>query len=643
MPKPVHHLHLDFETCCDLDLKKVGVHRYVAHASFHVLCVAWKFEGRAVLSAVRAGLPPDLQQALASPDVQGHAWNAAFETAVLGRLGVTAAYPLSCTMQRALAYGLPGRLERAARALGLAAQKDMAGHRLMLRLSRPSQPGAPLVTAADLMALAKYCEQDVVVEAAASTVIPELQPDEWALSQLDATMNSGGELGIDLDRVVALKAVAEAAEKADAARCAALTGGAVTSPGTQTARLQAWLSGKGMDLPDLSRASVEAALAGSEGENPDAIEVLAIRLRVARASTRKLAAMLNMREPPTQALRGQFQFCGAGRTGRWSGRGVQVQNLPRVPRGFSPALFAAVAGQACIGGPWDIDIVAPAPVLDCVSWSLRSCLKATDDKALLWSFDFSQIEARVLAWLAGQQDVLAVFASGADVYKWAAAQFGSSDRQLGKVLILALGFGMGATKLREQSWKAYGVRMTERQAERFKTGWRAANVKIVEFWSWIAMAARSAILQRGAVHAVGGSGIAFVCTARTLQMRLPSGRVLYYHKPSLDTTTGSILYWGSEAGGRWTEQRTWGGKLAENATQAVARDIMASAMQRVWWRVQAAPCMTVHDELVYTQVDIDVMEDLMLEAPPWAGGLPLAGESKLMRRYGVPFRTIANA
>ncbi len=643
MPKP--NLHLDFETCCDLDLKKVGVHRYVAHASFHVLCVAWKFEGRAVLSAVlpTAALPLDLRQALASPDVQGHAWNAAFETAVLARLGAFVANPLSCTMQRALAYGLPGRLERAARALGLAAQKDMAGHRLMLRLSRPSQPGAPLVTAADLMALATYCEQDVVVEAAASTVIPELQPEEWKLSQLDAAMNSGGELGIDLDRVIHLKTVAEAAEKADAARCAALTGGAVTSPGTQTARLQAWLASKGVDLPDVARATVEEALANMEWENPDAAEVLAIRLRVARASTRKLAAMLNMREPPTQALRGQFQFCGAGRTGRWSGRGVQVQNLPRVPRGFSPDLFVDVAAQACIGGPWDIDIVTPAPVLDCVSWSLRSCLKAADDTTLLWSFDFSQIEARVLAWLAGQQDVLAVFASGADVYTWAAAQFGSSDRQLGKVLILALGFGMGAIKLRETASKAYGVRLSAAQAERFKDLWRRANGKITAFWAHMEFAAKQAILHRGQVYAVNGSGVAFVCTARTLQMRLPSGRVLYYHKPSLDPQTGSILYWGSEAGGRWAEQRTWGGKLAENATQAVARDIMAEAMLRVWWRVQAAPCMTVHDELVYTQVNVDVMEDFMLEAPPWAGGLPLAGESKLMRRYGVPFRTIANA
>jgi DNA polymerase len=128
-------------------------------------------------------------------------------------------------------------------------------------------------------------------------------------------------------------------------------------------------------------------------------------------------------------------------------------------------------------------------------------------------------------------------------------------------------------------------------------------------------------------------------------MRLPSGRVLYYHKPRLDPHTGSLVYWGPEVGNRWVEQRTWGGKLAENATQAVARDIMSEAMLRMWRRVGNVPVMTVHDELVYVfetaskifeDVMCGVLKDLLLEAPPWAGGLPMAGESKLMTRYGVP-------
>jgi DNA polymerase len=320
---------------------------------------------------------------------------------------------------------------------------------------------------------------------------------------------------------------------------------------------------------------------------------------------------------------------------------VQVQNLPRTPKEFSPDLFAEMARRATEPGAGELNVVAPAPVLDCVSWSLRSCLKATDDTKILWSFDFSQIEARVLAWLAGQNDILAVFAAGEDVYTWAAGQFGSSDRQLGKVLVLALGFGMGAIKLRETARKNYGVTLSAAQADKFKTGWRSSNSHIVTFWAEMDTAARKAILRRGDVIAVGGSGVAFTSTARTLQMRLPSGRVLYYHKPRLDMETSSIVYWGAEVGGRWVEQRTWGGKLAENATQAAARDIMAEAMLRAWRRVQAVPVMTVHDELVYALLPhsplygTETLRELMLEPPPWAGGLPLAGEAKTMRRYGV--------
>ena len=172
-----------------------------------------------------------------------------------------------------------------------------------------------------------------------------------------------------------------------------------------------------------------------------------IRLRMARASNRKLERMIYMSGPGGE-LRGQFQFCGAGRTGRWSGRGVQVQNLPRVPKGFSPDRFADDGAVSLPSAPrWDLNAVDPGTRAGLRVVVAAELPESHDDDKVLWSFDFSQIEARVLAWLAGQRDVLAVFASGEDVYVWAAGQFGSSDRQLGKVLILALGFGMGAVKL----------------------------------------------------------------------------------------------------------------------------------------------------------------------------------------------------
>ena len=200
-------LHLDFETYCELDLKKVGLYRYTEHASFQVLCVAWKLDSRAVQSVVvqQNRLPHELVAALQSPDVQGHAYNAAFETEVLKRWGVVPANPLSCTLQRALAYGLPGKLEAAGAAAGVAARKDMAGHRLMLKMSRPTKPPGGSWSLANYATLADYCAQDVEAEAALSAVIPELQPEERALSELDARMNTEGELGIDLGRVSTLR------------------------------------------------------------------------------------------------------------------------------------------------------------------------------------------------------------------------------------------------------------------------------------------------------------------------------------------------------------------------------------------------------------------------------------------------------
>ena len=414
MPKPIHDLHLDFETYCDLDLKKVGLYRYVEHPSFRVLCVAWKLDEQQTKWALgpnhgMAWIPEVLIQMLESPDVQGHAFNAAFETAVLKRLRVFIANPLSCTMQRALAYGLPGKLEAAAAALGVAAQKDMTGHRLMLKMSRPAKDGtAPVWSAVDHQALGLYCCRDVDAEAAVSAVIPQLQPEEAELSALDAAMNTGGELGIDMNRVCTLQVVAGDAERADAKRCAVLTAGAVTSPGTQTARLLSWVASKGIVMADTTRATIEEALANIMPEiqpHPlsDVEEVLRIRLRMARASTRKLERMVAMSEATTRALEGQFQFCGAGRTGRWSGRGVQVQNLPRIPKGFSSERFYEMA-LACVirNDGVAFDAITPAPALDCVSWSLRSCLKAADDTKVLWSFDFSQIEAGILAWPGGR-------------------------------------------------------------------------------------------------------------------------------------------------------------------------------------------------------------------------------------------------
>ena len=640
-------LHLDFETYCDLDLKKVGIRRYVDHPSFKLLCSAWQIDG--VLGAVYSLMekPTDLFAALQRSNIQAHAFNAAFETAVLERLGVVPANPISCTMQRALAYGLPGNLEGAAAALqgtvpGQIRQKDKAGHKLMMKLSKPDKKTGqrPIPTPQEYMALGEYCMRDVEAEADVSAVIPKLSAAEAELSGLDRLMNERG-MFVDRRRVGELMQVAKAADQIDATRCAVLTSGAVTSPGSETAKFLAWFNANGLSIPDIARNTIEEALQTVAVAAP-VREALEIRLRAAKGSVKKLGRMLDMSDHVGRIC-GQFQFNGAGRTRRWSGRGIQPQNLPRVPKGFDVSLFNSNA-RAALGPSLQetaaaLDTVAPAPLLDCVSWSLRSCITGPPHTTL-WGFDFSQIEARVLAWLAGQKDVLDQFRSGEDIYVWAANRFQSNNRQLGKVLVLALGFGMGAAKLQETAKKQYGLPLTLGEADIFKTAWRSQNKMIVAFWAHMEEAARQAIVARDRVVSVMGSGIVFRCTARTLQMRLPSGGVLYYHKPSIDTSTGELNYWGPGLGNKWEKQKTYGGKLAENATQAVARDVMAEAMLRIWRYASAVPMMTVHDEIVYAVPDgneavFDVYKNFALDAPMWAGGLPIAGEAKVMTRYGV--------
>ena len=265
---------------------------------------------------------------------------------------------------------------------------------------------------------------------------------------------------------------------------------------------------RGRELPDAARATVEEALLERDttgGFPTTSTRYLQIRLRAARASTRKLVRMMEMTGAGGSRCAASSSSVGPAAPAGGRGGACRFKTCRAFLKGFSPDLFTDMARQAVWRDPWDTRRVAPAPVLDCVSWSLRSCLKATDDDKVLWSFDFSQIEARVLAWLAGQRDVLAVFASGEDVYVWAASAVRIRDRQLGKVLILALGFGMGAVKLRDTALKSYGVELTAAQAETFKDGWRASNGKIVTVLvTSMEIAAKQAILQQGRVYAVGG-------------------------------------------------------------------------------------------------------------------------------------------
>jgi DNA polymerase len=406
-----------------------------------------------------------------------------------------------------------------------------------------------------------------------------------------------------------------------------LTCGAVASPGTETAKLKAWLLTGGCDIVSLTKESVAAALDDPLVEQP-ARRVLELRQMAAKSSVAKIVRMVDWASSHDGRARNGLQFYGAGRTGRWAGRGIQVQNLPRIPKGFRPddVIKVAAADFTALGLLYESPMAA-------ISRSLRALLIARPGHVLV-SIDLSQIEARVLAWLAGQQDVLDAFASGRDIYTETARRHGSSNRQLGKVLVLACGFGMGATKFRETAEKDYGVKLTASEALTALQAWRRDNAAIVNYWKTIQNAVEASVRMPGVVVETG-SNVMVRTRDGVTQVRKPNGVKLTYHNMRMED--GGLVFDGlNSLTKKWGTERTYGGRLVENIVQSVARDVMAEALL-------SAPAMvvaTVHDDIVWEVPDnnVNAKADLLRQAvegaPAWASGLPIASEIKISRRYG---------
>jgi len=468
-------LHLDFETYSTKDLGDVGVENYIRALGFAVTVVAWAFDDSPVVSMVwpHTDLPADIRAHIhAGGTIK--AWNASFEWNVLDKhYGVDVAHEqMDCVMQRSLAWGLPARLDRAGDALKLGIVKDAGARALMLRMGRPKADGTAWhydqsPKAQQMLSdLTAYCRQDVAAERALDKVIPALHPFERKLSVIDAEINDRGVL-IDMAAAINLGCAA-AHEQGDLKKeCMALTNGAVASPGTETVRMLAWLEREGCPLPDLTKETVARALT-YPSLTADVQRVLEIRQLAAKSSVAKIVKMVEVASSMDGRARNLLQFYGAGRTGRWAGRLIQVQNLPKPEKGVDPQRVIGLVRT----DPKALGLFYARP-MTAIASSLRACLVARPGHVLV-SIDLSQIEARVLAWLAGQGDVLDVFRRGEDVYAYAAAKVGSGDRQLGKVLTLACGYGMGPGRFMETA-ASYGVTLGAAQAEAAVDAWRQAT------------------------------------------------------------------------------------------------------------------------------------------------------------------------
>jgi DNA polymerase bacteriophage-type len=653
-------ISIDFETRSRIDLRKTGVYPYAAHASTDVWCMAWATPDEEPQLWV-PGMPlPELLLDHIAVGGELRAWNAQFERVIWGAIMAPRyGFPLPAleqwydTAADAAAMSLPRGLGDAANALGMDVGKDAAGHRLMLQMARPrsiSLNGA--ITWWDdadrRQRLYEYCRQDVRVEREIARRLRPLSPAERQVYLLDQRVNDRG-VQLDLELISgAQDLVARAASYADR-EVRELTGGAVQST-RKVADLTRWLQAQGVDLENVRKDTLRDLLSG------DVVgverEVIELRAESAKSSTAKLAAMQHAADAAGRA-RGLLLYHGAG-TGRWSGKLIQPQNLPRpTVKGVERFIPAVLRG--------DYDAIAvEEPVLGVVSSMLRSMITASPGHRLM-AADFAQIEARVLAWIAEQDDLVAQFAGGGKIYEEMAAYIyqlpveaigkDSVERQIGKNTILGAGFGMGAATFASQVKVQTGLDLTDEDAERAIAAYRERFARIQLFWWDVNRAAMRAVREPGRRVSVGRcGGITYLSAGGALWCALPSRRLLCYMAPRIEP---ALMPWTDDAGNpvikdsltymgvnsltrKWQRHKAYGGLLTENVVQAMARDLMAGAMLRVE-RAGYPVVLTVHDELVCDVPDghgtLDEFVELVKTVPDWADGLPVAAEGWEGARY----------
>lgn len=629
-------LSIDIETYSEASLSSTGVYRYAADQSFTVLLFAYSVDAgpvQIVDLAQGESLPAEVEAALSDPSVQKWAFNAQFErvclSAYLGeRLDPRGWY---CSMVWATYAGIPLNLAGVAQALHLETEKMTEGKDLIRKFSQPCKAtksnggrtrNLPEHAMEDWETFKSYCVRDVEVERAIAKRLSALpMPSfEWENYWRDQRFN---DLGVGIDVELASKAVEADREIKEALYTQMRHWTGVENPQSVT-QLLGWLQEHGAHLPSLAKADVASALEEADGSVAD---VLAARLEIAKSSVKKYEKMLDCVCPDGRA-HGLLQFMGAGRTGRWAGRLVQVQNLPR--QTFSDLEEAAAlvkSGQADMLGP----LWGSAP--NVLSELIRAAFVAAPGSRFLVA-DFSAIEARVIAWLAGEQWVLDLFKSGGDIYcETGSRMFGqevkkhSPLRQRAKVAVLACGYQGGVGALKAMGGEKLGL--GEDEMASIVDAWRKANPRIAQMWWDVNRAALEAI-KNGTSQMVGR--IKVYQKLGALVIALPSGRELIYPSPRVGENRfggESITFMGLGLNRKWGRIETYGGKLVENIVQATARDVLAHSMATL----EAAgypTVMHVHDEVItevpYGHGSVEELCALMSRGPKWSKGLPLAAE-----------------
>ena len=637
----VRNLSIDIETYSDVDLSKCGVYKYV-EGDFHILLFAYAFddeEVKIVDLACGEELPREVLDAIDDQDVIKWAWNAQFERTSIGHYLGRVLSPDSwrCSMVHAASLSLPLSLKEAAKALNTGEQKDKAGENLIRYFSVPCKPtktngdrtrNLPEHNPEGWRQFKDYCMQDVRTERDIRKrleVFPMLE-HEWDYYHMDQRINDRGVL---IDKHLVEQAIACDLMLSDAMTKKAYELTGLENP-KSVSQLKTWLQERGIEIDSLGKKEVAAMITDLDKHSCDqeALDMLKLRLQMAKSSVKKYQAADRCTCDDGRA-RGLFQFSGANRTQRWSGRNIQLQNLPQ-----NHISTLDEARELVKMGCFDMVESIYGNTPDILSQLIRTMLIAKPGCKFIVA-DFSAIEARVLAWLAGEEWRMEAFKNGEDIYCASASQmFGvpvvkhginGELRQKGKVAELACGYGGAAGAL--ISMGALDMGLSEEELPDLIDDWRNSNPKIVQFWWDIEKAAIGSIKDHKD-RQVGRIGVSF--SNNTLWLQLPSGRRLAYVKPNLQPNRFgriSITYEGLGQNNKWCRIETYSGKLVENITQATARDLLAEAM----WRIEKAGLEIVghvHDEVILEVpedgVTVEDVCQIMNQNPKWADGICLS-------------------
>lgn len=641
----MRHLNIDIETYSPNDIS-FGVYRYSESEEFEILLFSYAYDfGEVHIVDLVSGetIPDEVVKDLRNPEVIKHAYNAQFEITCLNRAGYhTFVEQWRCTMIHGAYLGYPMGLAKLGKALGLPQDKlkDKAGAALIRYFSVPCKPtkknggrtrNLPKHDPDKWFAYGMYNMQDVVTEMEcyrrlSAFPVPEEVEKQW---QIDIRMNAAG-VGIDRQLVDGALTIDEENKKALLEEAYELTG--LSNPNSRNQLLD-WLnSNTNLELEKLTKDSVAAAMSDADDL---AKKVLTIRKKLAKSSVSKYEMMANATGNDGR-LRGTLQFYGANRTGRWAGRLLQVQNLPRnyITNLDIARVLVKASNRVGLG-------LLFGDVSDTLSQLIRTAIIAKEGYTLCVA-DFSAIEARVIAWLSGETWRQKVFAEGGDIYcASASSMFGvpvvkhgvnGHLRQKGKVAELALGYQGGVNALKAMG--ALDMGLTEEELPNIVELWRQASPKIKELWYTVEKAAVYTVTTGNPMTIE--HGITFRLEVdpfygyRYMTIELPSRRKLFYPDPhiKLNNFDKEAVHFKTQLNNAWVTESTYGGKLVENITQAVARDCLALTLMRLSENGLPA-IMHIHDEAVIEvpkdEADeyLDIVEKTFALPIPWAEGLVL--------------------